>query len=349
MIIEFSSWHDECLYTICSLMKSEGTNVTLALNEDLAKKVGDSLNDVSDKIIYYPFKKGIKGFISTLKLYHDIIKEGYTHLYFNSAQGSVQWKFFILPIPKRIKTIGTLHNIIKLKNSIGQKIITRRMDGYVLLNDILTKKYKEFCNIPTISIYPIIYPELPLKNIHNKKVGEIWIVIPGAVSIKRRDYFSLFKPGTRYAPNIKFIILGNKNKEDGNKIFKHVNDCGMTDNFIFFDKFIPNDVFYSYIQECDYIMPLIHPHIPIYNKYVTEKISGTYNLAIAYKKIMLCPIEMNNFEDFTDTSLFYPADMMAEFINDLPNKTISHNDYYKLDKWNKNNQQNRLKSFLSHI
>ena len=52
-------------------------------------------------------------------------------------------------------------------------------------------------------------------------------------------------------------------------------------------------------------MPLVHPSKPQFRKYLTEKISGTYNLAFAYKKPMLCPEDMAVYEDFKDTSVFY--------------------------------------------
>ena len=62
-------------------------------------------------------------------------------------------------------------------------------------------------------------------------------------------------------------------------------------------------------------MPLVHPSKPQFRKYLTEKISGTYNLAFAYKKPMLCPEDMAVYEDFKDTSVFYNLNNFADFIN----------------------------------
>lgn len=148
-------------------------------------------------------------------------------------------------------------------------------------------------------------------------------------------------------PASVFIILGNKNKADGNFIYEEVNKTGLQANFLFFDGFVPEEDFYSYVLQCDYIMPLIHPGRGEYSKYVSEKISGTYNLATAYRKIMLCPKEMENYEDFRDSSLFYSLDDMQSFINSL--KPMESDAFYQLPKWQQQEQQKRMKDFLTKI
>ena len=346
LVSEFSAWHDECLYSACLLLKGEGFYVALALNEDLKTRIGDSLNSVTDEITYFPFKKGLKGTFALLHFWKWVVKGGFTHLFLNSAQGSVAWKFFLLPIPRHIKVFGTIHNLKKLVHSFGQKFITRRIDGYVLLRDLLTQKYKEVCKKPSVAIYPIFYPvfntfELP------KKKDEVWILIPGAVSLARRDYLSLLPSGVKYAPHIKFIILGNKNKADGKEICEKVYQANMKDNFLFFEGFVPENEFYSYVLQCDYIMPLIHPGCGEYAKYVTEKISGTYNLAIAYRKIMLCPDEMRIYEDFRDSAMFYSLKELHSFINSLT--PIENDIFYTHSKWDVQEQQRRMAFFLEKI
>lgn len=349
LVIEFSSWHDECLYTTCALFKEQNYNVTLFLNEDLKGRISESLTETAYGIEYFPFKKGIKGIMAVMKVYWLLLLDGYTFFYLNTAQGSVVWKLFLLPFPKRIKIIGTLHNIGKLKSSIGQKLITKRINGYVLLSDILLENYKRVCSKTVTSIYPILHPDSEKKTVCQKKEGDIWVVIPGAVSFSRRDYLSLFPKNVKYSSKIKFIILGNKNKSDGGKIFKIVNELNLEQNFIFFDEFVPNDVFNYYITNCDYIMPLIHPNSPLYNKYITEKISGTYNIAFANRKIMLCPTEFEVFEDFHDTSLFYATEELNSFINGLINVQISDAKFYNLKKWDKETLLVRMKNFLHEL
>lgn len=346
LVTEFSAWHDECIYSTCLLLKAEGHQVTVALNEDLRTRVGNSLDEVTDNIVYFPFKKGLKGGGALLRFWRFLQKGGFTHLYLNSAQGSVAWKFFLLPIPQRIKVVGTIHNLKKLTSSFGQKLITHRMNGYALLSDLLIKRYQEVCKKPSAAIYPIFYPSFNTFEL-TKKPGEVWIVILGAVSLERRDYLTLLQSDVSYASHIKFIILGNKNKDDGKFIYEEVNKTGLQANFLFFDGFVPEEDFYSYVLQCDYIMPLIHPGRGEYSKYVSEKISGTYNLATAYRKIMLCPKEMEIYEDFRDSSLFYSLDDMQSFINSL--KPMESDAFYQLPKWQQQEQQKRMKDFLAKI
>jgi hypothetical protein len=95
-------------------------------------------------------------------------------------------------------------------------------------------------------------------------------------------------------------------------------------------------------------MPLIHPNHGEYGKYVTEKISGTYNLATAYRKIMLCPQEMNTYEDFQDSSLFYSINDIQTFVNSLK-PTNNSESFYQHPKWKQKEQQKRLVDFLKRI
>lgn len=349
LIVEFYTWHDECLLTTCKLLEDNGIEVSLALNQDLEERTAPVLTGVaSGGIRYFPFRKGVRGYAALFQLHQHIRKGRFTHVYLNTASGSEAWKFFILPLPKQVKAVGTLHNIVKLSSSIGQKIITRSLHGYVLLSDILQPFYRQCCTLPSVSVYPIIHPHLEQQDIR-KNDGEIWIAIPGAVALSRRDYITLVEAGKRtpYAPHIKFIILGNICKADGHEVRGAIKAAGMESNFVFFDRYVAGNLFYSYIQKSDYLMPLVHPSKKEYAKYLSEKISGTYNQAYAYKKPMLCPEEMSVHEDFKDSSLFYDINRLAEYVNNLQPPLGS--SFFHLPKWEEQQQAQRLVDFLSAL
>ena len=69
IITEFGSWHDECLYSLCMLLKQNSYYIILIANESLRKKNGQNLASVTDEIIYYPFGSTLKGFIALWKFY----------------------------------------------------------------------------------------------------------------------------------------------------------------------------------------------------------------------------------------------------------------------------------------
>lgn len=349
LIVEFYTWHDECIYTTCKLLKQSGAEVHLALNQDIRNRTEATLGTVADSITYYPFRKGIKAFVFLWQLRRYAVNNGFSHIYFNTASGSETFKLFLLPLPKRLKLVGTLHNVKKLEYSFGQKFITRRINGYTLLSDLLTPYYNNMCEKPSAAIYPIIYPKIDVAHVI-KSDGEIWIGIPGAVSFMRRDYTSLITAvagNVGYGKNIKFVILGNIHRDDGESLLADIRQSSLESNFIIFESYVPDDVFYGYVCQCDYLMPLVHPHKKEYSKYLDEKISGTYNLAFAYKIPMLCPTEMMEYDDFKDTSLFYLVDGIVDFVNTLTPPQLSQ--FFNHPKWSADAQGYRLLDFLSRV
>lgn len=340
VIVEFYSWHDECLHSLCLLFKRMGYNVTLALNSKLEKRIGSSMDHVAAQIVYFPFGSGLKGLIALGKFYRFLLQTA-DALHINTAQGRCAWKFFLFPIPKRIEVTGTLHYTEKLRQSLGQRIITRHIGGYMLLSDLLLKRYAALTTKPETVVYPIFYPTYPSVHIEKKK-EEVWIVIPGSVALNRRDYHLLLPESNKqYAKHVKFVILGNIQKDDGSFILQKIKERNLEDNFILFNQFVKEDVFYSYVKACDYILPLVDTEQPVYAKYINNKISGSYNLAFAFRKPMLCPIGMSIYEDFSDTSLFYTKAGFVEFINNLkPSPDISA--LYRLSKWKITEQEKRL-------
>lgn len=330
LLLEFNNWHDECLFSACSFLKAHGCEFSLVLNEKLKSRVGKELYG-SANVHFLPFN-GLGRMLKSFRRIKRLLKEGgYTHLYLNTAQGSVVLKFFLSGIPSRVKVIGVIHDVAKLNSSVGQRIITRRIDHYLLLNDILLGSYNKRCRKPVSVLYSIDVPAYKTVDIV-KPEGEVWIAIPGDFSFVRRDYGSIFFPGAVYNKNVKFIILSNSRKSDGKEILARIKEYSLAGNVITFDSFVDSSLFYSYIKKCDYIMPLVHPSKETYVKYLTDKISGTYNIAFAYRKIMLCPKEMSAYEDFSDTSLFYDESSVCGFINSLlPSPDNSR--FYKLAKW----------------
>ena len=82
LLVEFYTWHDECLYTTCQLLKQSGIEVSLVLNEKIKERTESLLNKVVAHLSYFPFKKGIKGYFALFKLYLYAIRGGFTHVYF---------------------------------------------------------------------------------------------------------------------------------------------------------------------------------------------------------------------------------------------------------------------------
>lgn len=347
IVTEFWACHDECLYPVCYLLKKNGYNITLAINKKLRSRLSKSLLDIVDKVVTFSFGHNLRGFLAQIEFYFYLLKSDASAVHINTMQGSTSWKFFLLPLPRSVKITGMLHHTIRLKE-LGQKLVTRRIDDYVLLSDLMERSYLSLTDKSYTVVYPIFYPLLLTSNI-SKPDTELWIVIPGGVEQSRHDYFSLLSniKDTKYASNVRFIILGNILTHDGKEFMKLIEEKNMMNNFVLFHQYIPESTFNAYVLACDYIMPLIDPVDRRYEKYVTEKISGGFNLAFAYRKTMLCPLSMQKYEDFADTSLFYNPENMVDFVNNLlPDKPKAP---YVLRKWKEEEQLKRLSRIYENV
>lgn len=344
MLVEFNNWHDECIFPAFSFFRWAGCKVTLVLNEKLRGRISPDAYSGADSIIFLPFGS-LRHSVTSFRIIRRMLKkDGFTHVFLNTAQGSVAWKFFLLPLRRSVKVVGTIHNVAKLKSSFGQKFITRRIDNYVLLSDVLMDSYKKVCSKPVSVLYPIDYPKYN-KVCIEKPDGEVWIAVPGEISLKRRDYYSIINSSAKYGRKVKFLFLCNSNRADGKEVMERARECCVEQNILSFKSYVSNEEFYSYIELCDYVMPLVHPGKSVYAKYLTEKISGTYNLAFAYRKPMICPDAMSAYEDFADTSLFYNEAELCAFVNSLV-PAPQAGRFYRLAKWSAEERYGKLEQTL---
>lgn len=307
VIVEFGSWHDECLYTPCLMFTKLGYQVILAANSKLQGRVSRQLAEVTVEQRYFAFGSSLKGLKELWRFRRFLLQSGAEALHINTAQGSLAWKFFLLPLPRRIHVSGIMHNIAKLRGSFGQRFVTRRMDRYVLLSDLLVPAYQATgCRVPFAVSYAIFLPkDNALDASVRKPEGELWAVVPGAVNYHRRDYEALLH--LDLPEHVRIILLGNIHKEDGEDFLKRLQAMPeeYQRHFVLFDKFVPNEVFDAYVRECDALLPLVHPGVGELGKYLSDKISGTYNLAVIHRKPMLCPATMRGYGDMQDVALFY--------------------------------------------
>ena len=114
-------------------------------------------------------------------------------------------------------------------------------------------------------------------------------------------------------------------------------------SFIFFDNYISNELFHDYIMQSDFILPLIHPNVPYYDLYLKYKISGSYNLAFAYKIPLLIEQSFSEVMDFQENSIFYNYKNINNIFN-LINKNSK--EFYQHPKWEFEYQKEKYLSFV---
>ena len=327
VLIELFNYHSECLFSQVSFWKDAKVDVTLVVNKKLENIVNE-LNLGVD-LITYDFKK----IRSLLKLRSFILKNKTDVVILNTIQGSTALKFSFLPFPKQIKILGILHDTSKLQTSLGQKIIATRFNRFYTLGKYVQviKAKREKYN--TTYFNPCYFSDYKIEDVN--KGDNTLITIPGSISFKRRSYDVMIELAKNrgLAENVKFVLLGNIKKEDGPQFLDIIVREGLEHRFIVFDQFIPGSLFYSYLSQSDYLLPLIHPETPAAKQYTKNKISGIFPLSQAFGKTMLCHRMFDAVEDFEYPKCFYNSvDECVSLITDSKKDSTFVLPNYEEDK-----------------
>lgn len=301
VLIEFSTSHTECLYSQILFLQEAGYHITLICEKKVEQIVLDFMEDIT--CLFFDFSK----FISLFRVRSFLLQQNLDSIILNTAQGSIPLKFFLLYFPKRFRFYGIIHNVHKLETSLGQKIISRKVRSYFVLSKY---QYLHIMGSKKLSFNYFNPSFFPAYKNHEKilveKGDEMWVVIPGTLEYKRRDYNFLIDFLKNFPmENLKFILLGNGSKGDGEVIINKVKEHKMERFFIFFDDFVPNNLFQFYLQKADYLLPLIHPETEGSENYTKYKISGIFPLSFAYDIPLLCHIIFKGIEGFEYPAFFY--------------------------------------------
>lgn len=293
-IVEFNTWHGECLTPQIAYLKAHGDDITLICPRRTTSAIDKSVLDGID-ITLCPEKKGMA---NVWHVWRILWRGGFDAIILNTAQGSECLKLCLLPKPRRSVIVGTIHNLKKLTHSFGQRHVVRRLDGILVIAPYLVP------HIPPTGIPTAYYSPLPAATATSQidKGGDRWIVVPGNVEFKRRNYGSLIDIAKAAKGRaVKFIVLGNSQKAEGPEFRKTVCEAGLDEIFIFFDSFVDSETFDAHVVAADYLLPLIDDKLPSGADYLTNKTSGTFSLSARFGKTMLCH------KTLTPLAPFYPC------------------------------------------
>ena len=286
-LIEFNSYHDECLYSQMKFLEDSGYEVTLIISQQIFERAHEYLHLVDDTIVYP--KNSQKNFLNRIafiaRLFRHVIKKGIKIIVFNTASSRLEVILLSHLLRRKAHLFGILHNLKKVNSSFSQKLINKAIKNFFVLNDFLLDSVPLKDNsIKLKSFYPIFFPEYE-NSLPAKPKDEVWISIPGKLDFGRRDYY-LVAEALEKMPikdNLKILILGStyssnpKNKE----FLEYLKTHNLLNYFITFESFLENDAFHGYLKNSDYIL------IPlgfVGDNYAKYKIMGSYNLALATGK-----------------------------------------------------------------
>ncbi|MGY5355739.1 hypothetical protein [Wenyingzhuangia sp. IMCC45467] len=337
VLVEFNSHHDECIYSQVAFLKSlPEVKLFLISNYRLEGRIG-YLKEFEDVLMVRSNQWGV----GYLKIINFLNKHNIHKVVFNTVSGKSVRNLLMICSKTKRGYYGVLHNLKDLKDT-KYRHTYKTVNSFLLLNDYLLENHN---TNPVLkanfeSFYPIFFKEHRSIEL-NKKEGEIWITIPGKMELKRRNYiqlFEFFKAGN-LNKNIKLIFLG---KSDQN-LSKEFEAHDLNKNCIFWDGFIDNDLFHSYLQKSDYILPIIHNKHLLRGDY-KYKISGSFNLAFSYRIPMILDSFFYQFEDFKSTAVFYEKE---ENLIDVLNQLKKPQCQFNKKKWSFEFQQDKYINFLN--
>ena len=343
-IVEISESHEECIYSQLCFLKDAGHEVTLIVHKKLENQI-TAYADLANNVSFFDFERvssiqklRMQWHLFTLLKKFDLLILNTAHSYSVIRNVSVLLRFV------KTKCIGVLHNTKKLQRSKTQRIISKKVKHYFVLNDALLPG-EVSDTIKVQSFYPIFFPKYEKVPVY--KQNQIWIGIPGRIDYKRRDFDFLINAlkQANVSERIKFLVLGkvDPNTPDGNRLIESIEKSGKLKNFKLFHAFIDNPEFHAYLSACDYIMPLLRPD----QDYLGSKISGAFNLAFAHKKPMLCNSFFDAIPDLRKNSLFYDTTSFNQLLADIDDGNAHPPTSYSDTKWNYKFQQSRYIAFIN--
>ena len=351
VLVELTTYHEECLFTQIKFLSEANYDITLVINPSNSKNI-EHYGITIDKIKFFNPRASsffIKRIFKWLELYRFFVKNKFEKVIFNTASSNKEVIALTKFLPKRIHCFGVIHNLKKLNSSSSQRIINKRIKDYYVLNDFLENstllKNKK---IKLHSFYPTFFPNYPAAEILNKN-NDIWISIPGELNYNRRDYSTILSAlgsQNRFL-NLKIIILGkmNPNHDDTKAFMLQVNQLNLSSQIITFNNFISNEVFHTYLRQSNYIMA---PVSLKEKSYLNYKITGAYNLAFAYKKILICPEELEIIPDLKSNSVFYSEEnSLTELFSKISKGDLIKKGNYEDEKWNFDYQQQQYLKLLA--
>lgn len=316
VFIELTRAHSECIYSQLLYLKTAGYHVELICNAAHLHNVVE-IKKIADQTMFIsvrrPYVDTICNYIASRQFDNVIIGSAF----YNRDHRVVRK----LAAVCSADIFGVLHDMSKVspeeleKPDIRQ--YTEKVNRFFVLADYIAANAPKQAGLE-FEVIPLMFqPDYPPVNI-DKPDGDIWIAIPGAVNFKRRDYMALLPMnGEEYAANVKFIMLGWDYGRKTAGFRDELRRRGIEKHFVFFDKFVDVAAFQSWIKKCDYVMPLIHERCDAFRDYLSMKITGNLNVALTYRKPMLCDEAFRAIPEYAAHSIFYERGRLCRVVNGL--------------------------------
>lgn len=345
-LIEFGGSHDECLLTQMEALQKANAKIVWVTNRALYERNRHLHGYCSETYFVEPTGKAIGDWKQMRQLVKFLQRLQVMKAVFNTAQGGHVRNLALL-LPKSITAYGIIHTVRKFEGSFTQKLIHRKIRKYLVLSDDLLSRIKAPEGIAVSSFYPVQFPRF--RGVFEKPEGVCLVTITGGVENRRKDLASVVPFLETTPENIHFVFLGKTDPEhpDARGFLERVKAAGLEKRMTVFTEFVSSEIFDAYLQNTDFLLPLIHPGTPSADQYINNQISGAFSIAYGYHIPLLIHAHYATESDLRIAAHFYETE---QFAADLQHATDCRNDIAAkiaaVQKWKPEFQHEHYLRFL---
>lgn len=318
LLLESSRSHSECLHAQIRFLNACGVPVYLWINADSPFRLPEDEQVVETRTIS---DTGLMGRIRTgLALRKYVRRQGITTVLFNTAHGLFTRDLAYLLAGTGVRLAGLCHHAEKMGVGATQNLISRRVRLYFVLHPYMKRWARPTPGVRIESFYNIFFvdPAVQGTSVLPAAGEEIRIVLPGGFEPNRRDYpclLHLARTG-QIPPKMRIVLLGDCTaNEHGRALRDTLRAEGLEHHFVLFEGYVTDEVFFAEMRRAAAVLPLLHPGLFYWHIFSQYSISGSYNLAFAFRKPILSVTQpFSTYEIFRDVGLFYEPDSLGTLL-----------------------------------
>lgn len=346
-IVEIGGSHDECMFTQIHALYREQIPVMIVTTSAVWER-----NPAWHPLVSEVFCVSVEGrMLADLRMWwkvrRTLLRWQATHVVCNTAQGG-QIRNLTWILPRRLKMLGIIHTIRKFQGSFTQKLIHRRIRSYLLLSDFLRAKVDPPRGIEVGVFYPVLYPSGGMQVA--KPTGECSIGVVGGVEFRRKDLEGLVEMLVQMPAHVRVYFLGKSDPSapDVQRFVGWLTERNLRDKVVFFDAFLSQDELDASLKNMDFLCPLVHPNTPSAAQYISNQISGMFNLAYGYRIPLLIHEAYADIPDLQRAAAFYRVETFGDDLRRAQVQSAGlKTQMAETKKWDPAYQQSHYVSFIA--
>lgn len=340
LVVEFYDSHLETLIPQVYLLESAGYEVWVSAQNQFEDNLRATLP--GRHLLALPTRGFWARWYVPLLVVYTLWRKGIRQVMINSPASNPVRRFLMwLWLLPRVQVSSVVHSTNRLKKGGSQRFFNTRIKRYWVLSQHQLDQVGPLPQGLRVGKYlPIIFED-PQHDKPSPSLAQatqclspgpdtapMILAIPGHPDRHRRDYSVLFEAlkDTRATPNqVQLWLLGNYTRYDGPQLLQEIESAGLTPWFRWGTHRIPDSHYYVLLQNCQAILPLLHPSVAGYQQYQTVRTSGNFNLAMGLQRPIALPEGFLADKDLAPWVVHYPADKLADWLHQVRPSSLPTN------------------------